>query len=128
MIQDRFFIYYTIGEGERLGVPKFEGLKVDTQTRTISFPVKAHTTWESFADNSFKTNDPQVGMIFREIQMMNGKKKEFKIWKTEIKTNVSIDEANEYITEKAKSVIDFAVIGIVLFIAVKLFSASGKKK
>lgn len=128
MIQDRFFIYYTIGEGERLGVPKFEGLKVDTQSRIISFPVKAHTTWESFSDNSFKTNDPQVGMIFREIQMMNGNKKEFKIWKTEIKTNISIDETTEYLTDKAKQIVDFAVIGIVLFIAVNILSASGKKK
>ncbi|MBE7410548.1 MAG: hypothetical protein L6Q54_15610 [Leptospiraceae bacterium] len=128
MTRDLFFIYYTIGEGERLGVPNFEGLKVDTKSRVISFPVKAHTTWESFKDNSFKTDDPQVGFIFKEIQMMNGHKKDFKIWKTEIKTNIPFDEATEYITEKAKSIVDYAAIGIVLLIAVKIFSASGKKK
>ncbi|MCC6275257.1 MAG: hypothetical protein IT569_05340 [Leptospiraceae bacterium] len=130
MKEDRLIIYYVIGEGERLGVPKFEGLKVDERKREISIPVKAHITVESLVDNSWRTSDPQVGLLIREIQMMNGRKKEFKIWKVEVKTVVSTDELTEYLSDTAKTVVNIALVGLGIFVGatlIKKIFLEGKK-
>lgn len=127
MKEDRFIIYYTLGEGERIGVPKFEGLKVDERKREISIPVKAHFTIESLKDNSWRTSDPQVGIFMQEIQMMNGQKKQFKIWKTEVKTSIEFDEMADYLSRTGKTIINIGIVALGLF-AVKMIFFDGRKK
>ncbi|MBE7412236.1 MAG: hypothetical protein L6Q54_15335 [Leptospiraceae bacterium] len=128
MLQDRFFIYYTIGSGESLGYPNFPGIVVNENERNISIPVKANFTIESLVDNNWKTSDPQVGLLIREIQLMNSKKKDFKIWKTEVKTNVNFDETTEFIKEKTNQFINYSIIAISILLFLKFFTGRKRKK
>lgn len=118
---DRFFLYYEIGAGENAQTPELPGIKHSVKERVVSIPVNSEWTIAGTIKNTFETRDPQAGRLVRDFQELNGNKKEFRIWKSEVKTNIPTDQIADFVEEKGNLIVNIGILLLGIYAVKKLF-------